>query len=103
MQHEPAGPRSFWKRFLAETFDLDLRSMALARVSLAVVMLVDLVLRAADLTAHYTNAGVMPQDLLMARGGLSPYLSLHYWLSSSPIAVFCVFRTRGCPWISPRS
>ncbi len=71
MQHKAVGPRSFWKRYLAETFELDLRSMALARVVLALVMLVDLALRAGDLTAHYTDAGVMPKDLLLARGGLS--------------------------------
>ncbi len=91
MQHEPAGPRTFLRRYLAETFELDLRSMGLARVILALVMLVDLALRAGDLTAHYTDAGVMPQDLLLARGGLSSYLSLHYWLSGSPTAVSCVF------------
>jgi len=42
-------------------FGVDLRTLALFRVSLGVFLLTDLVLRARDLTAHYTDAGIMPR------------------------------------------
>lgn len=46
---------------LKQTFGLDLRSLALFRVSIATLVLTDLCLRARDLTAHYTDAGVLPR------------------------------------------
>ena len=42
-------------------FGLDLRSLALFRVSLAAVILGDLYWRARDLGAFYTDAGIMPR------------------------------------------
>lgn len=49
---------------LEQLFGLDLRSLALFRIGLALVVLADLIIRAGDLTAHYTDAGVMPRSLL---------------------------------------
>lgn len=55
-----------------EVFTADLRSLAALRIALAVVVLMDLAWRAADLTAHYTDAGVLPRaDLLGNRSLLS--------------------------------
>ncbi|GFZ91194.1 HTTM domain-containing protein [Okeania sp. KiyG1] len=45
-------------------FGLDLRSLALFRVGLALVIIVELIIRAGDLTAHYSDAGVLPRTLL---------------------------------------
>lgn len=42
-------------------FTLDARSLALGRVLLGALLLWDLGLRAADLTAHYSDAGVLPR------------------------------------------
>ncbi|MEM6582091.1 MAG: HTTM domain-containing protein [Pseudomonadota bacterium] len=50
---EPVG----WQRWLAP-FAIDLRTLALFRICLGLVILVDLFLRAQTLTAHYTDAGV---------------------------------------------
>ena len=47
---------------LAQLFGVDLRSLALFRVAIAVVVLVDLVVRADDLTALYTDVGVLPRS-----------------------------------------
>ncbi len=42
-------------------FTLDARSLALSRIFLGALLLLDLGLRAADLTAHYSDAGVLPR------------------------------------------
>lgn len=46
---------------MAEVFGVDLRTLALFRVGLAVLILFDLALRARDLAAHYTDAGLLPR------------------------------------------
>lgn len=40
---------------------IDLRTLALFRILLAVFLLADLLLRARDLSAHYSDAGIMPR------------------------------------------
>jgi hypothetical protein len=47
---------------LRARFTLDARSLALGRVLLALVVLADLVVRAGDLRAHYTDDGVLPRS-----------------------------------------
>ena len=47
-----------------DVFGIDLRTLGLFRIGLAVMILVDLMLRARDLRAHYTDFGVMPRDVL---------------------------------------
>ena len=59
---------------LADLFALDLRSLALLRVGLALLLLGDLALRAGDLRAHYTDAGVLPRSALPPAGTLSLHL-----------------------------
>lgn len=54
---------------IREIFAIDLRTLALSRVLLGGFLILDLALRARDITAHYTDFGVMP------RGVLIPYLS----------------------------
>ncbi|HUB05757.1 MAG TPA: HTTM domain-containing protein [Myxococcales bacterium] len=48
-------------RYLDRQLELDARSLALGRIGLALALLYDLALRASDLTAHYTDAGVLPR------------------------------------------
>ncbi|NEP63120.1 MAG: hypothetical protein F6K31_40475 [Symploca sp. SIO2G7] len=48
--------------FLEKRYGLDLRSLALLRVGLALVILADLLTRTEDLAAHYTDAGVLPRQ-----------------------------------------
>lgn len=51
---------STWERFRA-TFSLDLRALALLRVALGLMLLVDLAIRVVDLPDHYTDAGILPR------------------------------------------
>jgi predicted DCC family thiol-disulfide oxidoreductase YuxK len=46
---------------LKTVFGIDLRTLALFRVMVALMILADLVTRARDLTAHYTDAGILPR------------------------------------------
>ena len=62
---------------------VDLRSLAVVRIGLAIMIIVDLATRWGDLTAHYTDAGVLPRALLFESEGLRAYLSLHSLHGSS--------------------
>jgi hypothetical protein len=70
-------------------FGLDLRSLAVFRVGLALIILVDLFIRFGDLSAHYTDAGVLPREALseIAKPG---HWSFHA-LSGSPIVQVLLF------------
>ena len=50
---------------VVEIFGADLRSLATFRIVLALLVLYDLAIRATDLTAHYTDAGVTPRSVLV--------------------------------------
>jgi hypothetical protein len=56
--------KSSWRLRLKETLGVDLRSLALFRICLGSLILVDLVLRSVDLQAHYTDFGVLPRGVL---------------------------------------
>jgi hypothetical protein len=57
----PAAPRDPpLRRVVRDVFGLDLRSLALLRIGLALVILWDLQDRARDLSAHYTADGALP-------------------------------------------
>ncbi len=58
-------------------FGLDLRSLALFRVALAVVVLGDLVVRAGDLRTFYSDDGVLPRALVVERLWHPGYFSFH--------------------------
>jgi hypothetical protein len=62
---------------VVEIFGADLRSLATFRIVLALLVLSDLANRATDLSAHYTDAGIMPRTVLVEQV-LSPWaFSLH--------------------------
>ena len=76
-----SGP-TVWTRL----FGIDLRSLAAMRIGLAVLLLVDLIDRGGDLTAHYTDFGTMPRSLVADRVADSPWsLSLHMISGTAPI------------------
>ncbi|MFT5471570.1 MAG: hypothetical protein ACI8UO_006705, partial [Verrucomicrobiales bacterium] len=56
-----SGASSSWAR---NVFGIDLRSLALFRISLGAILIADLIVRATDLTMFYTDAGVMPIEQL---------------------------------------
>jgi hypothetical protein len=51
-------------RRLKDVFSLDLRSLALLRIGVGCVIILDLILRTRDLKAHYTDAGAIPRALV---------------------------------------
>ena len=55
--------RKFQDKFhldsVSEILGIDYRSLALLRVALAIIVIIDLCMRAMDLTAHYTDLGVL--------------------------------------------
>lgn len=66
----------FISRFKS-VFGCDLRTLALFRVCLGGVIIADLILRARDLTAHYSDQGIMPRaELLGPLQGWRPSLHL---------------------------
>ena len=59
------GPLWRLRARLRDAYALDPRSLALGRIAIALVLLADLVIRACDLRAHYTDAGVLPLEPLL--------------------------------------
>jgi len=59
------SPLLRWGRAkVVELFGADLRSLAAFRIVLALLVLADLASRATDLTAHYTDRGILPRTAL---------------------------------------
>lgn len=51
--------------YFERLFGIDLRSLAVFRMALGVLLLVDLYIRVQDLSAHYSDWGVLPRDVLI--------------------------------------
>jgi hypothetical protein len=62
---------------IQELFGVDLRSLAALRIGLALLLLADLLFRAQDLVAHYTDAGVLPRAALLEHVNHRSHISLH--------------------------
>lgn len=53
--------------WLKRPFTLDLRALALLRMGVALLLLLDLGIRSTDLEAHYANMGVLPVPVLLEK------------------------------------
>lgn len=62
-----ASKLSLWYSRICEVFAIDLRSLAVFRIAIATLILIDLLTRAGDLTAHYTDHGVWPVEAARRR------------------------------------
>ncbi|GAA0530384.1 HTTM domain-containing protein [Halorubrum ejinorense] len=71
------GPRPRLRFALRRRLGIDARALASFRIALGAVLLVDLALRARNLTAFYTDAGVLPRSTLAETYPLAARLSLH--------------------------
>jgi len=93
-------------------FGCDLRTLALFRINLALLILADLVMRSRDLVAHYTDDGILPRaDYLgILNGAVS---SLHFisgsaWIEALlfmlaalvALALLAGYRTRLATFVS---
>jgi len=65
------------KNSLKQLFSLDLRSIAFFRILYGILILYDLADRARNLTAHYTDAGVMPREAVLEHDWLDYVFSIH--------------------------
>jgi predicted DCC family thiol-disulfide oxidoreductase YuxK len=81
--------KSFRQR-LAEIFGFDLRSLALFRIALALVVLVDLSVRFSQVTAHYSELGVLPLGSL-SKVSASPFYWSIFALSDSVLVQSILF------------
>ena len=69
-------------------FSLDLRSLAVARVGLGTLLLVDLCIRFTDLSAHYTDFGILPRSAYLLDFANKWHPSFHlmsglgFWLAA---------------------
>lgn len=68
---------NYLKLYLHKTFTLDLRALALMRIGLGVLLLLDLYTRATDLEAHYANMGVLPLGTLFEHAWNPYFFSFH--------------------------
>src|SRR5262245_56404876 len=87
---------------LSAIFGLDLRSLAAFRIGVALFILWDLISRSFDLTAHYTDTGILPRlwaNQYFAGGSL--YRSLNpaalspHMLTGSALGIALLFLIHG--------
>jgi len=74
--HDAQAPR----QSLAFTFPfrLDLRSLALFRIGLGLLILADLAIRSTDLVAHYTDAGLLPRAQVVDMAARPVWFSVYF-------------------------
>lgn len=73
-----------------EFFGIDLRALALFRISLGLTVIYDLLNRMSDLTEHYTDIGVMPRSVLE---NIFPYNAFPYiyMITGSSVGISILF------------
>lgn len=79
--------QSWWARLrspevqatLAQTFGLDLRSVAVFRIAIGLLYVSDVYHRSLHLVAHYTDEGFMPRDKLLGGWSNPLFYSFHNW------------------------
>jgi hypothetical protein len=92
---------------LASLFAVDLRSLALLRIALASLLLVDLFARSRDLSAFYGEAGTLPVAELARLEPRAALFSVHVHFSGSALALGALFALAAaglsrCSWASGR-
>ena len=71
--------------YIKRVFGLDLRSLALFRIMLGVLLMVDTSMRIGDLKAHYSDQGILPRNVLIdpTSNLLSDFSASLYFISGS--------------------
>ena len=72
---------------IEELLGIDLRSLGLFRIALGFIVLIDLVIRATSIEAHYTDAGVVPRALVFEYGEQPWFLSFHMLSGGLPLQI----------------
>lgn len=94
MDYSEQKPKSTFASKLEELFGFDLRSLALFRIGLALIVIADLIIRSGDLRAHYTDVGVLPREVLSEQILKPWYWSVHL-LSGQPLVQAMLFLFAG--------
>ncbi|MFZ4462195.1 MAG: HTTM domain-containing protein [Patescibacteria group bacterium] len=64
-------------KVIRKIFSLDLRALAIMRIAIGFVLIFDLLVRATDLLAFYTDYGVLPREAVIMNIRQIHFLSLH--------------------------
>lgn len=86
----PLPPLAAGRQKLHEMFGLDLRSLALFRVTLAGMILCDLFERAQSLRAHYTDFGILPRTQVLRFFSDETNFSVHL-ATGTTVGIVCLF------------
>lgn len=78
------------KEYWNEIFGLDLRSLAVFRIFLGVILILDCINRLSDLTAHYSDLGVLPRAFFFSKFNRDVYYSIHF-INGTPEFQFILF------------
>lgn len=62
---------------VSSIFKFDLRSMAATRIALAMIIIIDLIIRGTQLEAHYTDFGILPRNALLELSWEKWFFSFH--------------------------
>lgn len=108
--------RAAWsggRRLFRAHFGIDVRALAAFRIGLGAVLVLGTLLRARNLRAFYTDAGVVPRTTLAELNPLARTISVHAWFGSPElqavlfsialVAALCVlvgYRTRTATLVS---
>src|SRR5436305_8302054 len=76
--------------FFAKLWALDVRSLAVFRIGVALVILFDLAIRASDLEAFYTDFGLLPRSPYIQNFADPWYVSIHM-MSRTFFVQACLF------------
>ena len=74
-----------YRHLILNMIALDLRALAMFRIGLGALLVLDLVLRSQDLLAHYTDLGVLPLALVPQTSLLGTWIAPHLMVSSPPL------------------
>jgi hypothetical protein len=75
-----------YRHLILNMIALDLRALALFRIGLGGLLILDLVLRSQDLLSHYTDMGVLPLSLVPPTSLLGTWIAPHLMVSSPNLA-----------------
>lgn len=77
---------------IEEIFGIDLRSLALFRIFISLLIIFDLIYRSCDISAFYSDYGVLPRNLFISRYD-SSYFSLYLLNGLPEFQIFLFFLT----------
>jgi hypothetical protein len=77
--------------YLQKELSLDVRALSWMRICLGLVLIADWIIRMQSTVAHYTNAGVLPQQILIDYQWKEGFYSLFMWSDSLAWQYFLFF------------